>query len=117
MGQSSAQYHQFFIEIKKSEKIWTLRDEGVFPSPISVSGNRVMPFWSSKRRVQSIIKNVNTYSLFKPYEISYQDFINRWLPGLKNDHFLVGINWTGSKVTGYDLEPEEVLKHLNNLIF
>ncbi|EMF42082.1 PF11042 domain protein [Leptospira interrogans serovar Lora str. TE 1992] len=42
MGQSSAQYHQFFIEIKKSEKIWTLRDEGGFPSPISVSGNRVM---------------------------------------------------------------------------
>nr|OBZ98095.1 PF11042 family protein [Leptospira interrogans serovar Copenhageni/Icterohaemorrhagiae] len=31
--------------------------------------------------------------------------------------YLVGINWTGSKVTGYDLEPEEVLKHLNNLIF
>ncbi len=70
-----------------SEKIWTLRDEGGFPSPISVSGNRVMPFRSSKRRVQSIIKNVNTYSLFKSYEISYQDFIDRWLPGLKIDHF------------------------------
>lgn len=89
-----------------------LTDEGGFPSPILVSGNRVMPFWSSKRRVQSIIKNVNTYSLFKPYEISYQDFIGRWLPGLKNDHFLVGINWTG-----YDLEQEEVLKYLNDLIF
>ncbi|WP_061248662.1 DUF2750 domain-containing protein [Leptospira noguchii] len=116
MGQSSAQFHQFFIEIKKHKKVWTLCDESGFPSPITISGKRSMPFWSSLNRVQTVINHVDVYFLFKAYEISFQDFIDRWLPGLKNDNLLVGINWTGFKATGYDLEPEEVFKYLNDLI-
>ncbi|EQA60453.1 hypothetical protein LEP1GSC062_0181 [Leptospira alexanderi serovar Manhao 3 str. L 60] len=33
--------------------------------------------------------------------------------GLNNDNLLVGINWTGDRAIGYDLEPNEVLKYLN----
>ncbi|NDK05859.1 hypothetical protein LKM2_1831 [Leptospira kirschneri serovar Mozdok] len=116
-NQSSAQFHQFFIEIKKHKKVWTLRDESGFSSPITISGKRAMPFWSSLNRVQTVIDHVDAYSLFKTYEISFQNFMDRWLPGLKNDNLLVGINWTGSEATGYDLEPEKVLEYLNDLNF
>ncbi|WP_004461531.1 DUF2750 domain-containing protein [Leptospira santarosai] len=117
MGQSSVQCRAFFIEIKKHKKVWTLRDKNGFPSPKTISGKRVMPFWSSWKRVQSIISNVNAYSLFKSHEISYQDFMDRWLPGLKNDESLVGINWTGNNAKGYDLEPDQVLEYLNDIVF
>ncbi|EKP13277.1 hypothetical protein KHM19_31360 [Leptospira borgpetersenii] len=50
-----------------------------------------MPFWSSLNRVQTVIDHVDAYSLFKTYEISFQNFMDRWLPGLKNDNLLVGI--------------------------
>lgn len=87
-----------------------MRDESGFPNSITISGKRAMPFWSSLNLVQTVINHVDVYFLFKVYEISFQDFIDRWLPGLKNDNLLVGINWTGSKATGYDLEPEKVFK-------
>lgn len=72
-----------------------------------------MPFWSSLKRVRNIIEYGDAYSLFESHEISYQDFVDQWLPGLNNDNLLVGINWTGDRAIGYDLEPNEVLKYLN----
>ncbi|WP_036040575.1 DUF2750 domain-containing protein [Leptospira alstonii] len=114
-GKSSAQYHQFFIEIKKYKRIWTLRDDKGFPRPMTFSGKRSMPFWSSLKRVRNIIEHGGAYSLFESHEISYRNFIDQWFHGLKKDNLLVGINWTGNGAIGYDLEPSEVLKYLNNL--
>ncbi|OMI17216.1 DUF2750 domain-containing protein [Leptospira weilii] len=91
MRSSAAQYHQFFIDIKKYKIVWTLRDGKGFPSPMTSSGKRSMPFWSSLKRVRNIIEYSDAYSLFKPHEISYQDFVDRWLPGLKKDNLLEGL--------------------------
>ncbi len=79
MGQSAAQYHQFFIEIKKYKRVWTLRDDKGFPSPMTSSGKRSMSFWSSLKRVRNIIEYGDAYSLFESHEISYQDFVDQWL--------------------------------------
>ena len=71
-----------------------------------------MPFWSSLRRVEKIIKNVEAYNGFEPIELELDVFKARWLVGLKRDGLNVGINWSGDRATGYDMLPDNVLKTL-----
>jgi hypothetical protein len=60
--------------------------------------------------VERIIKAVPAYAGFEPYEISWVDFVLKWVPGMTKDGYLVGVNWSGPRVVGYDLEPEQVKK-------
>ena len=73
-----------------------------------------MPFWSSRKRVETIIANVPAYLGFEPFQIPLDEFLGRWLPGLERDGLKVGVNWSGNRAVGYDVEPGNVraaLKH------
>ena len=110
MSQSASQAAAFYRQVAKEGKVWTVRDSGGFPAPISSSGQRAQPFWSSLTRVEKIIKTVPAYAAFEPYVISWDDFAKKWVPGLTHDKILVGVNWSGLRAVGYDLEPETVKK-------
>jgi hypothetical protein len=87
--------------------VWTLRDERGFPAPATPEG-RAQPFWSSQSRVERILKSVEAYREFEPVEIKLTDFLERWLPALERDGLRVGVNWSGPRATGYDLEPADL---------
>lgn len=108
MGQSASQAHAFYRDVAINKKVWTIRDDGGFPAPITSSGKRSQPFWSSLSRVQKIIKNVPAYSGFEPVELSWEEFRDKWLPGLEKDGLLIGVNWSGENATGYDLDSKWV---------
>lgn len=71
-----------------------------------------MPFRSSRERVERVISNVAAYRGFEPFEIDLAAFMSRWLPGLARDGLMVGVNWSGNRATGYDVEPNGVLAAL-----
>jgi hypothetical protein len=108
MGQSASQAHAFYRDVAKNRKVWTIRDEAGFPAPMTQTGERTQPFWSSLSRVQRIIGNVQAYSGFVPVEISWEEFRDEWLPELENDGMLVGVNWSGNRAVGYDLDASWV---------
>jgi len=110
MSNAASHASTFYRQVAAEGKVWTICDAGGIPSPINSEGNRSMPFWSSLSRVQEIIANVPAYSGFEPKEISLEGFRDRWLPGLKRDGLLVGVNWSGPKAKGYDLQPDTVLE-------
>jgi len=109
MSQAGSQAWAFYREVAASRVVWTIRDAGGFPAPIVEGGKRAQPFWSSRTRVERIIKTVPDYAGFEPYEISWNDFQNKWAPGLTADGLLVGVNWSGSRAVGYDLEPQRLV--------
>jgi hypothetical protein len=108
MTQAASQAWAFYRDVAKNKKVWTIRDAGGFPAPRTMEGKRSQPFWSSLSRVEKIIKNVPAYAGFEPYEISWFDFCRAWVPGMTKDGLLVGVNWSGDKALGYDLEPNQV---------
>jgi hypothetical protein len=71
-----------------------------------------MPFWSSVSRAQRVIDTVAAYRGFVVHELSLEEFRDRWLPGLRRDGLLVGVNWSGAGATGYDVEPDAVLANI-----
>jgi len=105
MSQSASQAAAFYRDVAEHRRVWTIKDAGGIPAPVGDQGLRVMPFWSSLQRAKRVITQVPAYSAFAPLELSWAEFRDRWLPGLARDGLLVGINWSGPRATGYDVEP------------
>jgi hypothetical protein len=105
MTQSSLQANAFYSDVAKNKKVWSVSDESGVPVPLGDGGKRAMPFWSSLARVQKVVETVESYYGFETFEISWEVFRDRWLKGLEKDGLLVGVNWGGEKLVGYDVEP------------
>jgi len=116
MSQAGSQAWAFYREVAATRVVWTIRDNGGFPAPLGSDGKRAQPFWSSRSRVERIIKSAPAYASFEPYEISWDDFRAKWAPGLSADNINVGVNWSGKRVVGYDLEPERLVQCVQAII-
>jgi hypothetical protein len=113
MSQSSLNWDAFVREVVRYQKLWTIRDERGFIAPLNADNVRAMPFWSTRNRAENVIKNAPDYSQFEVYEISLREFRDRWVKGMQADNLHVGVNWSGNRVTGFDIEPGIVLQRLS----
>lgn len=116
MSHAGSQAWAFYREVARTRLLWTIRDEGGFPAPKNAQGKRAIPFWSSQSRAERIIKSVPAYSGFTPLELAWDDFRSSWVPNLMADGHLVGVNWSGKKALGFDLEPERLARSVQALI-
>ena len=112
MSQSATQAAAFYREVAVNGAVWTICDAGGFPAPKNSEGRRAQPFWSNRSRAEKIVATVPAYSAFSVVEIAWTEFVERWIPGLARDRILVGVNWSGARATGYDVEPEDVLANV-----
>jgi len=113
MSSSASNADAFYTEVATSKRVWTIKDKDGFPAPMNADKVRSAPFWSSEKRAQNVIDDAEAYAGFKTHEISLDDFIQKWIPGLKRDGRLVGLNWSGPFVKGFDLDPNVVAKALD----
>ena len=111
MSTSAAQADAFYREALESPTVWAIRDSVGFPAPEGSDG-RSMPFWSRKSRAERVVASVPAYGGFEIVPIPLPEWRSRWLPGLKRDGVRAGLNWSGSRATGFDLEPEAVESNL-----
>jgi len=116
MSQAASQAWAFYREVADTRVVWTVRDEGGFPAPMTSSGKHAQPFWSSRSRVERIIKTVPAYSGFEPHEVSWEDFCSTWVPDLVEDGLLVGVNWSGKRAVGYDIDPQNLVRSVDAVI-
>lgn len=108
VSQAASQAAAFYRQSVENDAVWTVRDEGGYPAPKNHEGRRAQPFWSSRSRVARTIKSVPAYKGFEPEEIPLNVFLDKWVPVLESEGLLVGVNWSGPRATGYDLEPQAV---------
>ena len=116
MSSSELQAKAFYKQVAATQSLWTIRDEAGIPVPESDDGTKAMPFWSSRALAELIIKNVADYNGFYPIEISWQDFKEKWGPGLTRDGLLAGVNWAGITASGPDIIPAELIKNVEAAI-
>jgi hypothetical protein len=105
---SAAQADAFYRESLEAGEVWGVQDASGFPAPETVDGGRAMPFWSKRSRAERVVATVPAYAGFEVVSIPLDAFRERWLPGLGRDGLLVGLNWSGDRATGYDVEPASV---------
>lgn len=108
VSQSASQAAAWREDVRRHRTVWTIEDDDGIPAPRNSEGRRVMPFWSSRSRIDQIVATVPAYAGFRPRELPLEEFVSRWLDGLDRDGLLVGINWSGPTATGYDVTPSDV---------
>lgn len=108
MSQAASQASNFYREVAANRMLWTIRDAGGYPAPVGADGRRAQPFWSSLARVERVVSSVPAYAGFQPDAIPWDRFLSAWVPGLTRDGILVGVNWSGERALGYDIEPDRV---------
>lgn len=60
-----------------------------------------------------MIDAVEAYRGFEVVSLRLDEWRSRWLPGLEKDGLRVGLNWSGERATGYDLDPDDVERNLS----
>ena len=116
MSQAGSQAWAFYREVARTRILWTICDEVGYPIPMTSEGKRSLPFWSSRSRAQRIINTVPAYSGFEPCEVTWDEFCTEWVADLRESNRLVGVNWSGKRAVGYDLEPECLVRNVQAMI-
>ncbi|MFO0965984.1 MAG: DUF2750 domain-containing protein [Gemmataceae bacterium] len=112
MSQAASQATAFYKEVARTGRLWTIRDADGFPAPMTASGHRAQPFWSSRSRAERVIKNVSAYAGFNAVEVLWDEFCAKWVTDLWAEGIKVGINWSGKHAVGYDLEPSDLQRRV-----
>ena len=55
-----------------------------------------------------IIKTAPAYAGFRPSEMTWQGMRDVWLPDWEESKMLMGVNWSGPRARGYDIEPADI---------
>lgn len=110
MSVSGAQAAAFFREVGQHRTVWWVRDDGGSPTPASESGRPAFPYWSSEARAQRAAETWGPQ--FRAVSMPLDHWRDVALPDLAADDLRVGINWTGSRLTGWDLTVDEVRNRL-----
>lgn len=115
MSQAASHAAAFYREVAANRMVWTVRDDAGFPAPRNSEGWRTQPFWSSRSRAERILGTVAAFAEFRVIEVPWDEFRSRWVPGLTSDRVLVGVNWSGARAFGYDVEPADVVRNVESL--
>ncbi len=111
MTVAAAQAAKFYEQVVAESHVFTFLDEGsflVFP----IHGYEVVPFWSSRTRLESIQRNHPKYRAFVPDEIALETFLGDTLEQLEAEAIRVGVNWSGKRLGGYDLTVADLRRNL-----
>lgn len=100
-------YERFVQQCRESGKIWGLKnaDGWAICDSIEFEDTAVFPFWSTEEEARS-----HCSGDWKAYEtefIAMEDFLADWLPGMHEDHAMVGPNWN-EDMEGLELEPADL---------
>ena len=112
MSEHQDNFHAFFEEVLATGYILSVLEDGGIPTPTNQDGEKAMPFWSSVERAQEIIDLYDRGERMQAVRIPLASFKSEWLPGIARDNMKVGINWFGRPAAGTDIDPSEVLEHL-----
>ena len=110
MSAAASHYATFKEQAAREGRVYTFTADGeylVFP----VHGAEVVPFWSSRSRLEKVAKDHPKYRQHQIKELALADFM-RWLPDLGKDGIRIGANWSGKKLTGYDVDAGELIAGL-----
>jgi hypothetical protein len=111
MSIAAGQASKFYEQVVRESAVFTFIQDGSF-LVYPVRGQEVVPFWSSKARLDKIQREHAKYRRFVCDEISLASFLEKTLPDLAAENIAIGINWSGERLTGYDVTVAELVKNL-----
>ncbi|HHW38526.1 MAG TPA: DUF2750 domain-containing protein [Bacillales bacterium] len=102
-------YEYFIKKVVDFEEIWGLYNDG-WAMTQDDTGKMLMPFWPKKEFAE--LCSIGEWSDLSPESIDLEEFINDWLPGIKDDGYRVSVFWNNDDSAV--LEVDTLLKDLGS---
>jgi hypothetical protein len=107
MSTAALHANAFYEDAAKKRAVFTfLKDDSFLVFRIDAA--EVIPFWSTRSRVEKVRELHPKYGGHTIEEISLPDFLAKTLPLLAEEGLRVGVNWSGARLTGYDISVDDV---------
>ena len=103
-------YDYFIRKIADFEEVWGLFNDGWAMIEDS-TGKRGIPFWPEEDFAKLCSKN--EWCAYSPKKIELDAFIDKWIPGMKNDGLSLAIFQTPEN-KGIFVESDLILSDLEN---
>ena len=113
MSIASVQAQKFYQQVTSERRVYTVTQDGemlIFRAP----DKRIMPFWSSRTRVERIQRLHPKYRAYECHEMTLESFLDVTLSHLEAEGVHVGINWSGPRLVGHDLPAADLRKNLED---
>ena len=114
MSIAAAQHDKFMTQVAQERRVFSFTDEGQLLIYPTARGD-VIPFWSSRGRLVAIQKRSAKYQQWAITELSLEEFQTR-LAQLERERLLVGVNWSGSELTGYNVPVSQLRASLEHAL-
>lgn len=96
-------YEYFIKKIADYETIWGLYDNG-WASSCNDEGKTLLPLWPKKEFATYCA--INEWQGYVAQEIELQDFMDKWIPGIKKDK--IGVSIFSNNIDAVEVEPEKL---------
>jgi len=113
LTENSRENYKIFLEqVSETGTVWGICNESGWAACESedYKGSAVIPFWSDKLFAEAYIDF--EWPRYKPKQISLEEFLENWLPGMGEDEVYVGINWCEQN-NDLEMEPLVILDDLD----
>jgi hypothetical protein len=113
MSIAAAQASAFYEEAARHGSVLrVLEDDSFLVFP--VDGKDVVPFWSTRSRVEKVQTGQSKFANYAISEIPLSEFLNATLAQLDEEHINVGVNWSGDRLVGYDMSVSDLRRNLEH---
>ena len=107
---ASLQANAFCREVLASGEVFLIEHElrGSVTWPLA-DDRHACPVWSSRRRIVAMLEGPLARPGLVISRHSWDEFRDEITPRLAADGLLVGLNWSGPRARGYNLEPSDAI--------
>ena len=112
MSVAAMQAANFYAQVVADGMVYSFSSEGellIYP----MRGQEVVPFWSSDLGLKQRRRTIRSCARFEFDETPLEAFYRDLLPRLEAEGLLVGINWSGPRLTGYNLPVTDLRRNLD----
>ena len=111
MSNAASQATDFYEKAAKHGKVYTITDADSF-LVFLINGKEVVPFWTSRSRIEKVKVNHPKYVKYVIDEIRLEKFLEKTLEQFEEEKIHIGLNWSGARLIGYDVSVADLKKNL-----
>lgn len=107
MSENKTLLQDFAASTQQNNQVWGLRGEDGWAvcDSIEFEETDVLPFFSTEAAALKLC--VDEWQAYTPASFSLEEFLEDWLPGMHEDHVMVGIQWDNDQEDA-EFEPADV---------
>jgi len=111
MSTAALRANAFYVQVAKDRAVFSFSDEDSM-LVFRIGNQDVRPFWSSRSRIEKVQAEHPKYAAFIIDEVPLDRFLQRTLQLLDEGKIHIGVNWSGARLTGYDISPKDLRRNI-----